>query len=243
MNMSTFAPSPTLRWKPHGEKEDNTYHHQSLPNASRDDDATRHSIYAPSAGYDGEPSHQNRVARDRQHFLIPLLPEVSETRGEATSKQIMDALVTGGKIVVVPSLGSYKLAIVMSDHEERSSKSSVGNDNASTSAATSKIRKVRKMLKTWQRRGSQWVILKRLTLLLVLTVLIITMLAEGFLPLSIVSIPLTVLVLLSRNQKHLHNGDLPKHRGVKNAFGSGQRKCIVVELFFLPLCHNFFFET
>ena len=137
----------------------------------------------------------------------------------------MDALVTGGKIVVVPSLGSYKLAIVMSDHEERSIKSSVGNDLASTSAATSRIRKVRKVFETWQRRhGSRWVILKRLTLLLMLTVLAITVLAEGFLPLYIVSIPLTVLVLLSRNRKHLHDGDSPKHRGVKNAFGSGQRK-------------------
>ena len=226
MNMSTCAPSPTLRWASHGEKEGKTYHHQSLPNASRDDDATtRHSIYAPSAANDGEPSQQNRVARDRQNFLIPLLPEVSETRGEATSKQIMDALVTGGKIVVVPSLGSYKLAIVMSDHEERSSKSSVGNDLASTSAATSKVRKVRKVLETWQRHhGSRWVILKRLTLLLVLTVLAIAVSEEGFLPLSTVSIPLTVLVLLSRNRKHLHDGDSTKHRGVKNAFGSGQRK-------------------
>ena len=220
--MSTCAPSPTLRWASHGD----TYHHQSLPNVSRDDDATRPSIYAPSAGDDGKPSQQNRVARDQQNFLIPLLPEVSETRGKATSKQIMDALVTGGKIVVVPSLGSYKLTVLMSGHEERSSKSSIANDLASTSAAaTSKIRKVHMVLETWQRRhGSRWVILKRLTLVLVLTVLAIAMLAEGFLPLSIVSIPLMVLVLLSRNQKHLHNGDLPKLRGVKNAFRSGQRK-------------------
>ena len=119
MNMRTCAPSPTLRWASHGENEGNTYHHQSPPEASCDDDATTcHSIYAPSAGDDGEPSQQeHRVARNRQHFLISLLPETSETRGEATSKQIMDALVTGGKIVVVPSLGSCKLAIVMSDRE------------------------------------------------------------------------------------------------------------------------------
>ena len=151
MSTSTCAPSPTLRWTTHGEKEGKTYHHQSLPNASRNDDATTcHSIYAPSAGYDGEPSQQqqqHRVARKRQHFLIPLLPEVSETRGETTSKQIMDALVTGSKIVVVPSLSSYKLAIVMSDHEERSIKSSVGNDVASTSAATSEVKKG---FETWQ---------------------------------------------------------------------------------------------
>ena len=49
-------------------------------------------------------------------------------------------------------------------------------------------------------------------------------LAVGFLLLYILGIPLAMLVLLCRNRKHLHDGDLPKHRGVKNAFGSGQRK-------------------
>ena len=88
MIIDTCAPSPTLHWASHGEEEDNTYRHQSPPKLSRDDGATtRHSIYAPSAANDGEPSQQNRVARDRQNFLITLLPEVS--RGEATSKQIM----------------------------------------------------------------------------------------------------------------------------------------------------------
>ena len=110
---------------------------------------------------------------------------------------------------------------MVSESKEWSSKRSAANDLASISAAA---RKVSKVLKTWQRHhGSQWVILKSLTLLLVLTVLAIAVLEEGFLPLSIVGIPLALLLLLYLNRKHLHDGDSPKHRGVKNALGS-QRK-------------------
>ena len=111
---------------------------------------------------------------------------------------------------------------MVSESKEWSSKRSAANDCASTSVAAA--RKVSKVLKTWQRHhGSQWVILKRLTLLLVLTVLAIAVLEEGFLPLSIVGIPLALLLLLYLNRKHLHDGDSPKHRDVKNALGS-QRK-------------------
>ena len=133
------------------------------------------------------------TAAQTKETSCPACQKVSEMRGEATSKQIMSALVTGGTSVAAPSLGSCKLTIVIPDHEERnSSKGSVTNDLASTSAAAA--RKVRKVLETWQRRG--WVILKRLTLLLVLTVLTIAMLAVRFLPLYIVSISMVHSVAL-----------------------------------------------
>ena len=159
MIIDTCAPSPTLRWASHEEEESSMYRHQSPRKPSYDDDATtRPSIYAPSAGYDGEPSQHRRFTPDQQHLLISSLPEVSE----AISDKIMSALVTGGK---APSRGSCRLAIVMPGHEEQRSKSSIANDFASTSAAARK----RKVLEIWTRRGSRWVILKRWMLLLVLT--------------------------------------------------------------------------
>ena len=50
-------------------------------------------------------------------------------------------------------------------------------------------------------------------------------LAIGFLLLYIVGIPLTMLVLLCRNRKHLHDENSPKHHAVKNALGGLYGQC------------------
>ena len=50
-------------------------------------------------------------------------------------------------------------------------------------------------------------------------------LAVGFLLLYIVGIPLTMLVLLCRNRKHLHDEESPKHYAVKNALGGLYAQC------------------
>jgi len=50
-------------------------------------------------------------------------------------------------------------------------------------------------------------------------------LAEGFLLLYIVGIPLAMLVLLYRNRKHLHDEQSPKHHAVKNALGGLYGQC------------------
>ena len=49
--------------------------------------------------------------------------------------------------------------------------------------------------------------------------------AIGFLLLYIVGIPLTMLVLLCRNRKHLHDEQSPQHRVIKNALGGLYIQC------------------
>ena len=49
--------------------------------------------------------------------------------------------------------------------------------------------------------------------------------AAGFLLLYIVGIPLTMLVLMFRNRKHLHDVDSPKHHATKNALGGLYGQC------------------
>ena len=69
-------------------------------------------------------------------------------------------------------------------------------------------------------------------------------LAGGFLLLYIVGIPLTMLVLLCRNRKHLHDEQSPKHHAVKNALGGlySQCECCCLRYFiFFVLFFCFFF--